>query len=79
MLGLKTKVPAQKRVLRAIERKPGITTRELADITHKFSSRISDARKDGYIIEKRPVVRYGKFTGFYGYYIVPPGEYGDEY
>lgn len=76
MLFTQPKLSHSERVLREIRRKPGITARELSNrVTHKFNSRISDLRKDGYIIEARKKKQPGLV---YGYHLVEDQEYGDD-
>jgi len=77
MWGLSTKLPAKQRVLREIKNRPGITARELSErVTHKFNSRISELRADGYNIEARRDRRRAGMV--YGYFLVNEKEYGDE-
>lgn len=78
MLFTKPKLSHKQRVLLEIKRHPGITSRELAyRVTHKFNVRISELRKDGYIIEARRKQVPGSSI-IYGYHLVEDREYGDD-
>lgn len=55
-------------VLEAIRTKRGVTNYELAAISLKYSSRISELRKDGYDIRAERVWKDGRATGTFRYY-----------
>lgn len=76
MLGLRVNNSDERRVIQAIQRKPGISTKELSLITHKFSSRISDAKKKGHLIDKERDEKNGRY--FYHYFYIGQREFGDD-
>lgn len=63
-----------KKILRLIRQsgEAGVPNYRLAQISLKYSSRISELRQDGWNIEARRVFRNGKATGTFVYYIPEP-------
>lgn len=61
-------------ILQAIQQKPGVTNWELVQLSLKYSSRISELRRDGYDIRAKRVYMNGKATGVFRYYLGEPDE-----
>ena len=79
MLFTKPKLSHKQRILREIKNRPGVTARDLSErVTHKFNSRISELRKDGYIIEARRKKVPGSSI-VYGYHLIDERVRDDEY
>lgn len=75
----KTELTQTDKVLKQIQKHPGITNYQLAQTALKYSSRISDLRRDGYLIRAERVWKDGKATGTYRYYLDDEGESSDGY